>query len=313
MRSDVEFTSAGETVRGWLYTPEEGEPPYPVVVMAGGWCYVKELIQPHYAKYFVDAGFAVLLFDYRNFGASDGARRQHIDPSAQIEDYKNAVSFAETLEVVDGDRIALWGISYSGGHVLISAATDPRVKCIVSQIPVVDGYRNMRRVHGTLGFSRFRELLLEDRRRRFATGEGGTLPHAAADNVAELATWPFPETFTTFKALRKSEAPAYRNASTIESAELLMSYSVMPFLPRLLDVPTLMIVAEDDDLTLWDLEIEAYNAIPTAKKRLVVIGGSTHMTLYSDQSLLARAGEAAAAWFSENLLAGTPVAAGAAV
>lgn len=55
-----------------------------------------------------------------------------------------------------------------------------------------------------------------------------------------------------------------RYLSTIESAELLMSYSVAPFLPRILDVPTLMIVAENDDLTLCDLEIEAYNAIPTS-------------------------------------------------
>jgi hypothetical protein len=60
-------------------------------------------------------------------------------------------------------------------------------------------------------------------------------------------------------------------------------------------------VAENDDLTLWDLEIEAYNAIPTSKKRLITIGGSTHMTLYSDRSLLTQAGTAAAEWFSEQL------------
>ena len=84
-----------------------------------------------------------------------------------------------------------------------------------------------------------------------------------------------------------------------------MSYSVAPFLPRLLDVPTQVIVAEKDDLTLWDLEIEAYNSIPTAKKRLIVIGGSTHMTLYSDRSLLAEAGAAAGEWFSQHLLGWT--------
>ncbi len=302
MRQDVEFTSEGDTVRGWLFTPDEATAPFPLIVMAGGWCYVKELVQPHYAEFFVDAGFAVLLFDYRNFGSSDGARRQHIDPNAQIEDYKNAISYAETLPEVDAGRIGVWGLSYSGGHALILAATDPRVACAVSQIPVVDGYRNMRRVHGTLGFRRFQDLLLADRRRRFLTGEGGTLPHAAPDNVAEVATWPFPETFETFRALKESEAPAYQNLSTIESAELLMSYSVAPYLPRILDVPMLVIVAEQDDLTLWDLEIEAYNALPTAKKRLVVVGGSTHMTLYSDRTLLGQAGGAATEWFSEHLL-----------
>ncbi|HEY2477191.1 MAG TPA: alpha/beta hydrolase [Solirubrobacterales bacterium] len=302
MRRDVEFRSGGETIRGRLYVPDDRDGPLPLVVMAGGWCYVKELVQPHYAERFEREGLAVLLFDYRNFGASDGARRQHIDPVAQVEDYKNAISFAETLPEVDAERIGVWGLSYSGGHVLIVAATDPRVKCVSSQIPVVDGYRNMRRVHGTLGFRRFEEAILADRRRRFRDGDEGYLPHAAADNVAEVSTWPFPETYETFKELKAREAPAYENRSTIESAELLMSYSVWPFVPRILDTPTLVIVAERDDLTLWDLEIEAYNALPTAKKRLVTIGDSTHMTLYSDRSLLAQASEASTAWFAEHLL-----------
>jgi fermentation-respiration switch protein FrsA (DUF1100 family) len=297
----VEFISGGETVRGWLYTPDGADGPCPTIVMAGGWCYVKELVQPHYAQMYSEAGFAALLFDYRNFGASDGARRQHIDPNMQIEDYRNAISYAETLEDVDAARIGVWGLSYSGGHALILGATDPRVKCVASQIPVIDGYRNMRRVHGTIGFRAFEQLLIDDRRRRFVTGEGGTLPHAAADPTTEVSTWPFPETYTTFKALKASEAPAYENVSTIESAELLMYYNVEPFLSRILNVPTLVVVAERDDLTLWDLEVEAYNKIPTARKRLVTIGDSTHMTLYSDRSLLSQAARAATDWFTEHL------------
>ncbi|MEZ5122800.1 MAG: alpha/beta fold hydrolase [Solirubrobacterales bacterium] len=247
----MEFQSGGDIVRGWLYTPDRGDGPFPTIVMAGGWCYVKELVQPHYAEMYANAGLAALLFDYRNFGSSDGARRQHIDPNMQLADYRNAISFAETLDEVDAERIGVWGLSYSGGHALILGATDPRVKCVASQIPVIDGYRNMRRVHGTVGFRKFQELLLEDRRRRFATGEDGFLPHAAPDPLTEISTWPFAETYSTFVELKAAEAPAYENRSTIESAELLMSYSVDPFLPRLLDVPTLVVVAEEDDLTLW--------------------------------------------------------------
>ena len=81
-----------------------------------------------------------------------------------------------------------------------------------------------------------------------------------------------------------------------------MSFSVWPFVPRILDTPTLVIVAERDDLTLWDLEIEVYNALPTTKKKLVTIGDSTHMTLYSDRSLLAQASEASTGWFAVHLL-----------
>ena len=298
----MEFSSGGDTVRGWLYTPDDADGPCPTIVMAGGWCYVKELVQPHYAEMYANAGFAALLFDYRNFGASDGARRQHIDPNMQVEDYRNAISYAETLEDVDADRIGVWGLSYSGGHALILGATDPRVKCVASQIPVIDGYRNMRRVHGTIGFRAFEQLLIDDRRRRFATGEGGTLPHAAPDPTTEVSTWPFPETYATFKELKASEAPAYENRSTIESAELLMYYNVEPFLSRILNVPTLVVVAERDDLTLWDLEVDAYNKIPTSRKRLVTISDSTHMTLYSDRSLLSQAARAATDWFTEHLL-----------
>jgi uncharacterized protein len=300
-RRDVEFRSGGDTIRGWLYLPDDaGDGPVPLVVMAGGWCYVKELVQPHYAELFAEAGLAALLFDYRNFGESDGARRQHIDPWMQIEDYRNAISFAETLPEVDPHRIGVWGLSYSGGHALIVGAVDRRVACVASQIPVVDGYRNLRRIFGTLGFRAFEAAIAEDRRRRFETGEGGHWPHAT-DPANGLSTWPFPETEATFVELKAREAPNYQNLSTIESAELLMSYSVDPFLPRLLDVPTLVVVAEHDDLTLWDLEIEAYNRIPTHRKRLVVIGSSTHMTLYSDRSLLMQAARAAIDWFLEHL------------
>src|SRR6516165_4915415 len=124
MRRDVEFRSENETLRGHLYLPET-DGPHPVVVMAGGWCYVKELVQPDYASVFAGAGVAALVFDYRNLGESTGEPRQHLDPWQQIEDYKNAISFVENLPELDASRIGVWGISYSGGHVLIVGATDP--------------------------------------------------------------------------------------------------------------------------------------------------------------------------------------------
>jgi len=91
--------------------------------MAGGWCYVKEIVMPNYADYFVREGFAALIFDYRSFGASEGKLRQHLDPWWQIEDYRNAISYAETLPEVDAERIAIWGISYS---CLLYTSPSPR-------------------------------------------------------------------------------------------------------------------------------------------------------------------------------------------
>jgi uncharacterized protein len=301
-RIDVEFRSEGTTVRGWLYLPD-APGPHPAVVLAGGWCYVRELVMPYYARAFAERGIAALVFDYRNLGVSDGEPRQHLDPWMQIRDYQNAVSFLTTRPEIDADRLGAWGISYSGGHVIVLAATDPRVKVIVSQIPVVDGYENMRRVHGTMGYRKLWATILEDRDRRFA--DPGTrlhIPHATAEPEKDLSTWPFPETFHTFAALKASEAPLYQNSSTVESVDLLLNYDIIPFARRVYDTPTLMIVAEGDDLTLWDLEIGAYNALPTAKKRLHVLPHTTHMTLYSDQSKLQVAAREATAWFAEHLL-----------
>jgi dipeptidyl aminopeptidase/acylaminoacyl peptidase len=303
-RRDVEFSSDGVTLRGWLYLPERrDERPVPAVVLAGGWCYVRELVMPHYAASFVAAGLAALVFDYRNLGVSDGLVRQHLDPWAQIRDYQNALSYLESREEIDDQRLGAWGISYSGGHVLILAAIDPRVQAIVSQIPVVDGYRNMRRVHGTMGYRKLWELILEDRRRRYLNqADRLYIPHATAEPDRDLSTWPFPETYHTFRALRETDAPLYENRSTVESVDLLLNYDVAPFLQRIYATPTLMIVASGDDLTLWDLEIAAYNALPTAEKHLTVLPHTTHMTLYSDRTKLEVAAKVATDWFTSRLL-----------
>jgi uncharacterized protein len=301
VRQDIEFTSGTDTVRGWLYTPDEGEGPFPVVVMAGGWCYVKEIVQPRYAEMFAAAGYAAVLFDYRGFGDSGGERRQHIDPHMQIEDYRNAISYAEALDEVDPTRIGVWGLSYSGGHSLVLAAIDPRVTCAVSQIPVVDGYLNMRLANGTVNFRRLEKALLEARRQRFLTGKDTLVPHFPKDTKNEISAWPFPEGYDVFLTFQQNEAPNYDFNATMESIELLMTYDVRPFLPRIVDTPTLVIVAENDDITLWEEEIAVYNAIPTAKKKLVVIPESDHLALYSKQDLLQQCAVAATEWFVENL------------
>ena len=116
---DIEFRSGSDTIRGWLYTPDDGQGPFPLVTMAGGWCYVKELVQPYVAEEFAGAGLAAILFDYRNFGASDGDRRQHIDPNAQLEDYREHFPTATSPTVGLGYfEVAPEGDEASVKHVL---------------------------------------------------------------------------------------------------------------------------------------------------------------------------------------------------
>ncbi|MEO3826267.1 alpha/beta fold hydrolase [Actinomadura sp. B10D3] len=296
----VTFPSDGVALEGLLFRPD-GPGPHPLVVMAGGWCYVKELVQPRYARVFQAAGIASLVFDYRGFGGSEGEVRQHADPHQQIRDYRNAVSYAETLDGIDPDRIGAWGISYSGGHTLIVGAADSRVRAVASIVPVIDGLETMRRAHGTMGFRRLREAVLRNRRRLWATGEHGYMKHSSTDPAEELCTWPFPGSPPLFAHLKETEAPNYENRNTIESAELLLEYSVEPHVGRLVDTPTLMLLADADDFTWSDLEVAAFNAIPTPEKKLHVVAGTDHHELYRDPGKTAQAAQVCRDWFAEHL------------
>ncbi|MFI5952794.1 alpha/beta hydrolase [Cryptosporangium sp. NPDC051539] len=299
---EIEFISGGETVRGDLLLPE-GEGPFPVVVMAGGWCYVKELRQPQYAAEFVQRGFAALIFDYRRMGASAGEPRQHIDPWDQIEDYKNAITFASNQPELDADRIGIWGISYSGGHVLIVGATDPRVKAVVSNVPVIDGHETMWRMHGTDRFRKLNAFVAEDRAKRTETGEYGYMAMSGvpANPDDSFSVWPDNDVLAVFNELKATQAPRHEHRNTVASLEMLMEYDASTFAPRLIDKPVMMIVADADDITMWDQEIAAFKAIPSSKKELVVLPATDHMTLYSNVTALDYAAAAAGSWFDRHL------------
>jgi fermentation-respiration switch protein FrsA (DUF1100 family) len=295
----VRFTSGAETLAALLFVPE-GDGPFPAVVLGGGWCYVKELVQPSYASIFARDGTAALIFDYRYMGGSSGEPRQHIDPWQQIEDYRNAISYMQGREEIDPERIGAWGISYSGGHVLILGAIDSRVRAICAVVPTVDGYQNMRLAHGTLGLRRLQEALLEARRKLYETGEHTYFAHQP-EAEGELATWSFPTSRVTFARLKETQAPAYEGRATAASTEMLLAYSVAPYMERLLATPTLMVVAEGDDHTHWDLAANAYDAIPGERKRIHVVPKSTHLTLYEDEDAVASVAAVASTWFAEHL------------
>lgn len=302
MRRNVEFNSQGSKIRGVLVTPETGTGPFPVAVMGGGWCYVKEIVLPHYAEAIVKAGVAVLMFDYRGLGESEGAVRQHIDPWGQVEDYKNAISFIAKQPEVDPRRIGIWGISYAGGHVVIVGATDPRVKCIVSTVPVVEGWETMKRCHGERKFAKLLDLVMADRVRRSDGQASAMMPMSHLDPDNNLSSWPFPHVNEIFTKIKNTEAPRHIHENTIESMELLLQYNVFPYAKMILNTPTLVVVAEQDNITQWDLEIQMYNTITAGNKELVVLEKVNHMSLYSTKKHLEKASGHHARFLKKHLI-----------
>ncbi|WP_081690668.1 alpha/beta hydrolase [Conexibacter woesei] len=110
------------------------------VVMAGGTGVTKEVAADRFAPRFQAAGFSVLAIDFRGFGESGGRPRQVVRTSAQVADLHAAIGAARTLlPEVDPERVALWGFSLAGGHVLNVAANDTRLAAAIAQTPLADG------------------------------------------------------------------------------------------------------------------------------------------------------------------------------
>jgi glyoxylase-like metal-dependent hydrolase (beta-lactamase superfamily II)/dienelactone hydrolase len=131
----------------------------PTIIMCHGWGGVAANLRQD-AIAFARAGYLVVTFDYRGWGASDarviltkpaprdrqGTRftaeveevREVVDPLDQTTDLLNVVHWVHGESQCDPARIGLWGSSYSGSHVVYAAARDARVKATVSQVPALD-------------------------------------------------------------------------------------------------------------------------------------------------------------------------------
>jgi dienelactone hydrolase len=140
-RSEISFTSGGERIAAWLY-PGAGSAAQtgrPCVVMAHGFSLTRHDGLPAYAERLSGAGASVLVFDHRYLGDSGGEPRQRFRKAAQMQDWRAAVAYARSLDGVDEERIVLWGFSFSGGHVIETAAADPRIAATLALCPLVDG------------------------------------------------------------------------------------------------------------------------------------------------------------------------------
>lgn len=140
-RQDVTFASHGVTCAGWFYCVD-AERRGPSVAMAHGLAGIKEMRLDAYAERFAAAGYRVLVFDYRHFGESAGSPRQLLDIGRQHEDWIAAVSYARNRAEVDPDRVAVWGTSLSGGHVL-AIANHVDAAAVISQVRHTDGVASL--------------------------------------------------------------------------------------------------------------------------------------------------------------------------
>jgi dienelactone hydrolase len=202
-REDVWINSGSQRISAWLYRPaSNGDTP--LLVMAHGLGAVRTMRLDAYAERFSAAGYACLVFDYRNFGDSEGQPRQLLDIHKQLQDWTAAVAYARTLPGIDYNRIGLWGTSFGGGHVIATAARLPGIAAVVAQCPFTDGIASLGRL-SPLVSARITALAVRDLVGA-RLGRPPVMVHTAG-NPGEVALMNAPDAYPGFLKLAPDGAP----------------------------------------------------------------------------------------------------------
>lgn len=279
-RTDVRIEVKGTPLSAWLFLPSGASAPVPCIVMAHGFGGTKNMGLEVYASRFQEAGYAALVFDFRYLGDSGGEPRQLIDPRSQLEDYASAVEYARGLPQVDPERIALWGTSYSGGHVIVAAARDRRIACVIAQAPGLDGRAIGRMIVKREGWRFMLRMVLHAQRDRFRSWLGlspHTIPIVGPPGT--IACLNTPDSMGAFAALATDH---FRNEVC---ARILLEAGRYRPVQYAQDVrcPVLLQVCDEDDTTPPSVAEETARRLgPHAEVKHYPIG---HFDIYRGEYL----------------------------
>lgn len=269
-RESISFYSSGIVVKGWLYMPlDTFNKKIPALIMAPGVSGVKECNYDKYAEKFAMAGFAVVLFDYPNFGESGGKIRQEIDPWEQVQSYRDAISFATTNKSINADKIGVWGGSYSGGHAIVVSSLDSRVKCFVAMTPYLGGMELISKIPEA-NRKYLATLFNADRLNRLQNKEPQMIPVVSEKKgtfcmVSSINAFNFTESY-------KAYATNWQNKITLKSMEMQLEYQPGSYIKRTVDKPKLFIVAKKDELVSEQQILDAYQQAAEPKSLVYVEG-----------------------------------------
>lgn len=272
-QQEVTFYSEGDRVAGLLRLPDgDSDTPRPAVVQGPGWLGLKDAkLYVRYHEALTAAGFAVLIFDYRGFGDSEGASDLLL-PANQLDDLINAVSYLSSQDHIDADNIGVFGSGGTGGgNAVMLAAFDDRVRCVVSQVPVADGEDWLRRMRSEYEWLAFLERLDNDRAARAATGQSETV-HPREDIMV-----PTPERLAT--SVKKDVDSRIPTKVQLRSADAIIAYRPIDYVARIAPRPLMVVAVDGDATTPTDHAIALYEAAGSPKK-LIMQRHTTHYAAY---------------------------------
>ena len=276
---EVRIPSHGEQLAAYLYRPESPAGPVPCVVMAHGFSGTRDDALPGYAEAFCDAGYAVVLFDYRHFGASTGEPRQLLDISRQQDDYRAVVDWARHADGIDPERVVLWGSSFSGGHVIAVAAGDPHIAAVIAQAPYTDSVPVIRGMP-PLNLARAVAAAVRDQAGSVLGRKPVLIP--AAGVPGSFAAMTEPEALSGFTAMAPPES-LWRNEVAARVMLTLPLFRPVRLADRL-RMPVLFCVCDRDLTTPPVSTVKAAGRAPRGQLRHYPYG---HFAIYADPKVKA--------------------------
>jgi dipeptidyl aminopeptidase/acylaminoacyl peptidase len=273
-KAPISFYSEGFKLDGDMYLPDglaAGEM-RAGIVLCHGYTGVKDLYLPDNARVLCDAGYAVLTFDYKGWGKSEGAR-DRLAPHSRVADVQAAMTCLGAQGEVDAESIGLYGTSYGGATVVWAAAIDARARCVVSVVGVGHGGRWMRSVRHPDEWVDMLERSAVDRVTRMQSGQS-----ERADRSEIL----LPDRQSAALAAKaRAGNPNAVNTLPLEYIDETLTFHAEWVVDKIAPRPVLFITSDDDRL-VPPQESEHLYARAGEPKKLVVLKGYGHYEVYAE-------------------------------
>ncbi|NNF55730.1 MAG: alpha/beta hydrolase [Acidimicrobiales bacterium] len=286
------------SLAGHLRLPDNQEKPLPALVFTGPFTGVKEQVAGQYAERLAERGFATLAFDHRNFGASDGHRRQHEDPSGKLADLSAATSFLANHQAIDADRIGCVGICMGGGYALKHSAVDRRIKALALVAAAFNDPKVMREGIGADSYRQMMTSFAAVAGREHASGELDYIK-AVSDVDGEDAAMPGAEPFEYY-GTERSAAPGWKNQMTRLSIRELLTTDLAIGADFIGPTPTLIVHGRTDNFCSPAGAQDAFDRIDGTKE-LMWLETTNHIDLYDQPSFVGPAIDRIAHWMASYL------------
>lgn len=292
MKKSISFYSEGFRLDGDLFLPDDLKPgeQRAGIVLCHGYTGVKDLYLPDNARVLNEAGYAVLTFDYKGWGKSEGPRSR-LAPMSRVADVQAALTVLGLQPEVDADRLGIYGTSYGGATVVWTAAVDTRVKCTVSCVGIGHGARWMRSVRRPDEWHDLIARSKKDREQRVRSGKS-----ELADRSEILL--PDRQSAELAAAARKNNPNAI-NTLPLEYIDETLQFHPEWVVDKIAPRPILFITTDDDRLVPPEESMSLYDKAGEPKG-LVVLKGYGHYEVYNEPAF-SEVMRPTAEWFARFL------------